>query len=120
MIHSHAAGKVLFAELPDDQVEQILDTHGLAEVTDETITDEAELQAERDRIAEDGYAVDWNEQVIGIGFITAPVVANGEFLGSVSVASPQGRFQHEAYREKRIQDIIAAAEEIAINYQYDR
>lgn len=119
-IHTHAAGKVLLAELPDARVKQILDTHGLTEVTDETITDEAELQAECDRIAEDGYAVDWNEQVIGIGFIAAPVVVDGKLLGSVSIASPAGRLQREEYREERIQDVIATAEEISINYQYNR
>lgn len=117
-LHTHAAGKVLLTHLPDDRVEEILTTGELEGVTEHTVTDAAELRSELDRIAKDGYAVDWNEQVIGIGFVACPLVVREELVGSVSVGCPTGRLQDREYRDALIRHVKTAADEIVVNYRY--
>ena len=117
-IHTHAAGKVLLANLPESRIDAILDVDELEQITEHTITDPSELRVELAEIRERGYAIDHEEQVVGIGFVACPVVEDEELLGSVSVACPTGRLQQDDYRENLIQDVRAAAEEISVNYRF--
>lgn len=117
-IHSHAAGKVLLAHLPDERVDELLDVDALEAVTEYTVTDPDTLRAELDTISDEGYAIDREEQVVGIGFVACPVIEDAELLGSVSVACPTGRLEQDDYRENLIRNVSAAAEEIAVNYRY--
>ncbi|MFD1685966.1 IclR family transcriptional regulator [Halobellus litoreus] len=117
-IHTHAAGKVLLANLPDARIDELLDVEKLEPVTEHTVTNPAELRTELEAIRERGYAIDHEEQVVGIGFVACPVVEDEELLGSVSVACPTGRLQQDDYRENLVQDVRAAAEEISVNYRF--
>lgn len=117
-IHSHAAGKVLLAHLPDERIDELLDVDELEAVTEQTVTDPDELRPELEGIRENGYAIDREEQVVGIGFVACPVIEDGDLLGSVSVACPTGRLEQDDYRNDLIQNVRAAAEEIAVNYRY--
>lgn len=117
-LHSHAAGKALLAHLPDEQVNDLLDVNELEAVTEHTVTDPDVLRDELDTIRSEEYAIDWEEQVIGIGFVSCPVLEDTELLGSVSVACPTGRLEQEDYRTDLIQNVRAAAEEIAVNYRF--
>ncbi|WP_162524349.1 IclR family transcriptional regulator [Halobellus captivus] len=117
-IHTHAAGKVLLGNLPEPRIEEILSVDELEAVTEHTITDPAALRDELQQIREQGYAIDHEEQVVGIGFVACPVIEDGELLGSVSVACPTGRLQQDEYRENLIQNVRAAAEEISVNYRF--
>jgi DNA-binding IclR family transcriptional regulator len=117
-LHSHAAGKVLLAHLPDERVDELLDVDELAAVTEHTVTDPAVLRDELETITDQGYAIDREEQVIGIGFVSCPVIEDTELLGSVSVACPTGRLEQDEYRAELIQNVRAAAEEIAVNYRF--
>jgi len=117
-VHSHAAGKVLLANLPEARVDEILAADALEEVTEHTITDPDVLREELADIREQGYAIDHEEQVVGIGFVACPVIEDGELLGSVSVACPTGRLQQDDYRGNLVQNVRAAAEEISVNYRF--
>jgi DNA-binding IclR family transcriptional regulator len=117
-IHSHAAGKVLLANFPAERIDELLAVDELEAVTEHTVTNPQELRAELAAIREQGYAVDHEEQVVGIGFVACPVVEADELLGSVSVACPTGRLRQDDYREDLIQNVQAAAEEISVNYRY--
>lgn len=116
-IHSHAAGKVLLANFPAERIDDLLDDD-LEAVTEHTVTEPHALRSELETIREQGYAIDHEEQVIGIGFVACPVVEGDELLGSVSVACPTGRLRQDEYREDLIQNVQAAAEEISVNYRY--
>ncbi|WP_336023746.1 IclR family transcriptional regulator [Halobellus salinisoli] len=117
-IHTHAAGKVLLAHLPEARIDEILAVDELERVTEHTVTDPDDLRRDLDEIRERGYAIDHEEQVVGIGFVACPVIEDGELLGSVSVACPTGRLQQDDYRRDLIQDVRAAAEEISVNYRF--
>lgn len=65
-LHAHAPGKAILAHLPQDDLDRILDYHGLPAYTRETITDADELAAELDRTRERGYAVSDGEAALGV------------------------------------------------------
>lgn len=117
-IHAQAAGKVILAHLPDDRIQEIVDTTGLDRVTDRTITDETALHEELDRIVADGYAVDSEQLVAGVGIAAAPILVNDDPVGSISIACPSGRLQNQEYVDTITQRLTEAADEISINYRY--
>jgi len=117
-IHTQAAGKVMLAHLPDDRVDAIVDAHGLEAVTEHTVTDPDELRAELNRIEADGYAVDSDQQEVGVSIVAAPVLVQGEIVGTVSIACPTGRLQDGDYRESRIRSVVETADEVSLNYRY--
>ncbi|SDY31379.1 IclR family transcriptional regulator [Halobellus clavatus] len=117
-LHTQAAGKALLAAMPEPQVEEILDGN-LKKMTEKTITDVDQIYSELNQISTDGYAVDWNEQVLGVGFVGCAVNCDDELLGSLCVSCPTGRLKEENYRQSLVQQVQAAADEIALNCRYD-
>jgi DNA-binding IclR family transcriptional regulator len=117
-IHAQAAGKVILAHLPDDRIQEIVETNGLAPVTDKTITDTDRLRDELDTIVADGYAVDSEQLVAGVGIAAAPILVDGDAVGSISIACPSGRLQNQEYVDTITQRLTEAADEISINYRY--
>lgn len=119
-MHSHATGKVLLAHLPNGRVDEILGGGELKRVTEHTVTDVDVLRVELDRIHADGYAVDWDQQVIGMGVIAVPLVVDGDLIGAVSLTGPTGRIRNETHQEKLLQKLREAANTIGVSYQYGR
>jgi DNA-binding IclR family transcriptional regulator len=117
-MHTVATGKVILAHLPDERVEEIVAERGLEERTEYTITDPNELKAELEQIREDGYAVDWDEQVVGMGMASVPILVDGDVLGSLGIVVPTGRIRDEEYQEALLQILREMVNTVAINYQY--
>lgn len=116
-LHTHAAGKVILANLPVDRRESILDA-GLERMTAETVTDPDELRSELATIRERGVAVDRDEQVVGMGVVAAPLIGDGDVLGAIAVVCPSGHLDEPAHRTELSQRIREAADTVLINYQY--
>lgn len=117
-MHTVATGKVILAHFPDERVEEIIADQGLEQRTEHTITDPTELKAELEQIREDGYAVDWNEQVVGMGMASVPILVDGDVLGSFGIVVPTGRIRNEPYQEELLQILQEMVNTVAINYQY--
>ncbi|RLM53670.1 IclR family transcriptional regulator [Halobellus sp. Atlit-31R] len=117
-IHTQAGGKVMFAHVDESTVESILDRHGLEAQTDHTITDYDDLAAELETIRERGYAVDWNEQVVGMGVVAAPVRVGDQLLGSVGLVCPTDSLRDGEYRDELVAEVQKSANIISVNYQY--
>lgn len=104
-LHFTASGKAVLAALPERRVDSIVEEHGLPEKTPNTITDPDELFAELSAIRSQGYAINDEEEVMGIRAVGAPIRdADGEVLGGISISGPTGRFTldrcHEVFAEK--------------------
>ncbi|MFC6765294.1 IclR family transcriptional regulator [Natrinema soli] len=117
-LHTNATGKVILAHLPDERTDEIIETRGLAQVTDETITDEGTLRAELDEIRERGYAVDWNQQVTGMGLIAAPILVDGRLDGAIGIVSPTGRIRNDSYQRTLLQKLQETIDSITIKHRY--
>ncbi|EMA37280.1 IclR family transcriptional regulator [Halococcus hamelinensis] len=119
-IHSQATGKAILANLPEKRRSEIVESCDLERMTEHTITDERTLANELATIRENGYAVDWDQQVIGMGVIAAPVFVDDEVLGAVAIVAPTDRLKKEDYRTELVQSVREASSTIKINYEYGR
>lgn len=115
-LHSVAAGKAMLAQFPEERVDAVVDRYGLSALTDETITDRAELVAALERIRERGYAVNDEESWEGVRAVGAPVLApDGGVVGAISVSGSAHRFRPGEFDDL----IMGAANEIELNIKYE-
>lgn len=99
-MHASGAGKALLAERGRSEVEAILQTHGLQEFTENTLTKPADLFAELDSIRTKGWSFDDQERYVGMSCIAAAVHGpNNEALGAISVSGPSARFTEQSVAE---------------------
>ena len=95
--HCTAAGKVLLAHLPPDEVEHVLQA-GLRAFTPHTITDPEVMRRELAAILERGYAVAQEELEQGLNAISAAVYdRHGCAIAAVSVSGPAYRLHPECF-----------------------
>lgn len=117
-IHTHAAGKVMLAHFEDERVDRIVAERGLDAETEYTTTDYPDLQAELEAVREQGYGVDWNEQVVGMGVVAAPIRVKERVLGSIGLVCPTDRLRDEEYRGELVSEVQKSANVVSVNYQY--
>lgn len=118
-MHCTALGKAILAELPESRVDEILQTHGLPERTENTITAPDKLKEELETIRERGYAYDREERLPGIRCVAAPVIAeNGDFIAALSVSGPTTRIKGELFQDKIPELLRSSANVIEINLAY--
>lgn len=89
LLHANAPGKVLLAHMDEEEVEWILDHHGLPAITDNTITDRDELLARLADIRSDGYGLDLEEGTEGLYGVATPVLdrRDNDTLGAIALYS---------------------------------
>jgi len=118
-LHASALGKAILAHVPEERVEEILDRHGLVQMTENTVTDRDEFWDILDEIAERGVAFDGEERAEGIRCVAAPITDKTESLiGAVSVSGPANRLKGERFRQKIPELVEETATVIGINVSY--
>ncbi len=118
-LHNTALGKAILAHLPHDRVEEILDRHGLPPETDNSITDEAVLFEELDRVRERGYAVDDEERLKGLRCVAVPVrTSEGRVLGAMSISSPRSRMKGDRLEHEVPEMVRNAANVVELDINY--
>lgn len=98
-LHAHAGGKAILATYADDAVSRIVDTHGLPEYTDQTITDSETLFQELADIRDAGVAVNDEEAITGYRAVGAAVTQEDETIGSITIGGPKNRLRGEYFRQ---------------------
>lgn len=89
VLHCTATGKVLLAYLPPERLAALLPTLSLSALTPNTLTTLPAIERELAAVREQGYALDREEYLEGLGCVDAPVFArDGTCLAAVSVAYP--------------------------------
>lgn len=112
-LHASALGKAILAQLPDDEVDDVVDTHGLPAYTDETITDRAALHEELEAVRERNVAADTGERVPGSRAVATTIKdEGGRVVGSVGVSGPIGRLGDDRLDaiEERLHDVTNIVE----------
>ncbi|NGN68103.1 IclR family transcriptional regulator [Streptomyces sp. A7024] len=105
--HSTGVGKALLAHTPDDEVRALLQRTGMPAKTPKTITSIDAFLAALAKVREDGYAVDDNEQEMGVRCV-AVTIPDAPTPSAVSISGPAGRVTDEA-----IKDIVPVLQDIA-------
>jgi DNA-binding IclR family transcriptional regulator len=112
-LHSTATGKVLLAYLPPDDAATLLATGDLVQFTPNTITDLDALQAELATIRTQGYALDEEEDYVGVSCVAVPLFdAGGDCVASVSVSYPAASRERTA---ELLHLVAEAADKISAN-----
>lgn len=117
-LHHLATGKLILAHLPDERIDEIIDRHGLPELTERTITDPDELRDELDRIRDDGIAFNDRETIEGLRAIGAPVLGDGTVHGAICVSGPANRLTVDHCHEEIKPILLEAANELELKLQY--
>ncbi|MFI0406415.1 IclR family transcriptional regulator [Actinomadura sp. 3N508] len=93
--HCTGVGKALLSQLSDERVRGILARTGMDAHTPNTLTDVDTLLAELKRIREQGYALDDEEQELGVRCVAVPL-QGAPALTALSVSGPSGRMTSDA------------------------
>lgn len=108
-----SVGKAMLAFMPVEEVNRIWNNSNVEKLTYNTIVDFDEFKEELKKIREKGYAVDEEENEIGVRCIGAPVFnRNGEIEGAISISGPENRVKKENIEEyanevKKYADLIS-------------
>ncbi|MEU5093610.1 IclR family transcriptional regulator [Streptomyces sp. NPDC020996] len=93
--HSTGVGKALLATVPDDEVRALLARTGMPALTDRTITTPDDFLAALREVRRLGYAMDDNEQEIGVRCLAVPV-PDSPTAAAISISGPAGRVTETA------------------------
>jgi DNA-binding IclR family transcriptional regulator len=95
-LHDNAAGKVLLAFQPEPDRTRILAGLSFTATTSHTITDRDEFRKHSERVREQGYAIDLDENFAGIRCVSAPIFDRaGQVLAAVWISGPSQRFSEK-------------------------
>lgn len=99
-LHSSAAGKAILSELSENRRERIL-SQPLPATTQFTITDEADLADELERVRQDGVAFEDEENVRGMRGVGVPIPSASEtMVAAVAVSGPLSLLTDDRFREE--------------------
>lgn len=105
--HSTAVGKVLLAWQDDEQVRRVLNRFGLPPRTSSTLTTPAAFSAELAAVRERGWAVDDEEEELGVRCLAVPVGPGPGAVAALSVSAPASRL------DVGQPDVVAALQRVA-------
>jgi IclR family acetate operon transcriptional repressor len=105
--HCTAVGKALMADLPADEVREILRRTGMPKHTDSTITDPGTFAEQLGWARDHGYAVDEGEQEVGVRCV-AVAVPNAPARLAISISGPAGRMD-DALLKRAVPLLLEAA-----------
>lgn len=99
-LYCTSVGKVILAYLSDEEVEKIWNNSKIEKLTKYTITDLKDMKKELKIIRKKGYAIDNEENEIGVRCIGAPVFnRDGEVEGAISISGPTMRMTDSKLEE---------------------
>lgn len=117
-IHCTALGKAMLAQLPEGEVQFILNGRALSQRTPNTIISLEALRADLARTRERGYSFDDEENELGIRCLGAPIFNHRrEVVCALSISGPRDRFSIESI-EVLARQVVEAAREISQNLGY--
>ncbi len=118
-LNSVSAGKAILAFMDERRLEAVLETAGLPERTDETITSRDALEAELEAIRDRGFAQNDGESTEGIRAVGVPILDAGErVIGAISVTGPSHRFTEERFERTIPNRVLGAVNEIELNIRF--
>jgi DNA-binding IclR family transcriptional regulator len=113
-LHAGASAKVLWAFLPDAEIERILNGIKLIPLMPNTITSPEAIRAELTMIRKRGYATSYEETDFGAMGIAAPVYNHmGQPVAGLGIAAPVTRVPPERV-EELARLVLASCQELSL------
>ncbi len=114
-----SVGKAILAQLSDEEVEEVWNNSKIEKLTEFTITDFGRMKKELEMVRQKGYAVDDEENEIGVRCIGAPVFNRfGEVEGAISISGPTIRVTEDIV-EKFATKVVKCANLISKELGYN-
>jgi IclR family KDG regulon transcriptional repressor len=105
-LHCSSVGKVLLAYMGSSEAEAIIRGIGLDKKTEHTITDPNGLKQHLNLIRQKGYAIDDEENEVGIRCVAAPIFdESGQVKAAMSISGPATRITMDRI-EKELRDRV--------------
>jgi len=99
-LHASASGRAILAFLPEEYLARYLQQNGLRPITPYTITDPQKLRELLAQSRSQGFAISFQQVLVGIRAVAAPVFDHRvEPIGSLVVGGPDPRFSDEKAHE---------------------
>lgn len=118
-LHTVAPGKAILSYLPQSRVKEILDQHGIEQMTKHTVTDRERLYEQLSQIREQGYAIDRGERMSGMTCIAVPILdMNDRVRAAVCVCSPSHRVDDDDRVDEIVKAVERSANVIQVNLDY--
>src|SRR5665648_123053 len=118
-LHCTALGKVLLAHLSAEEREKILGEKVLPRLTKNTITDKMELEQELDKVREQGFALDREENEKDVRCVAAPIRNyQGEVIAAISISSPTFRLDKNVQNNLK-EALVETSEKISKRLGYN-
>lgn len=109
-LYCSGVGKALLADMNDEKIREIWEKSSIQSLTEYTVTDFEEFQKIIAQIRQNGYALDNEENELGVRCIAVSIKDfNGKPVYAISVSAPKDRMSDERILE--IRDLILAAKE---------
>ncbi len=121
-LYSTSFGKAILAFLPEEELSFYFETEVFEKKTANTITDPDKIKKELDRVRERGYAIDNEENELGIRCIGAPIFNHeGYPVGAVSISGPSSRIT-DTWISQYALSVVKCAEDISrkLGYKKDK
>ncbi len=114
LYHCTALGKAMLSQWDEPMRHTVYRLRGLPRQTPRTITDIDTLEANLAQFRAQGYAVDVEENEVGVNGLAASIVNGmGEVAAAISVCGPSNRLTEDVI-EQIATDVMAAANSIAV------
>jgi DNA-binding IclR family transcriptional regulator len=94
-LHCTSLGKALLAYRGEEEIEMLMMNYDFGRFTKRTIGSYAAFMGELARVRQQGFAIDDEEEELGIRCIAAPIFAAGAVIGAVSVTGTTTQIRME-------------------------
>lgn len=112
--HASSMGKAINAWQDADTRKRLLQSYGLTRYNENTISDEKAIEEEYETIRSRGYSTDVEESTPGGFCFGVPIFTSSSRVeAAISISMPKSRMPDDAKRERMIQALENAAQEIA-------
>ena len=114
--HATSMGRVLVSDLPSSERDRLLAGADLARLTERTLTSPAELNAELDRVRDQGWALVDGELEVGLRSIAAPVRGrDGRVAAAVNVSTSTSAGPTETLIDHHLPLLLQTARDIELD-----
>jgi IclR family acetate operon transcriptional repressor len=117
-MHCTSGGKAILAHYDDDQVDEVVQRHGLPARTANTISNREALAEELETVRERGYALNMGEDLEGIHAVAVPLLYEDDIRGSIAVAGPAHRVSRERCEGEILDALRASTNDVELNLAY--
>lgn len=112
--NSCAVGKTLLAQLPEKDLDALMEKMPLVQKTENTITDPQQLKEHLKLVAARDYAVDDEENERGIRCVAAPIRdESGRVVAAISISGPAVRVTRQRIQDSLKDEILKTSTEIS-------